>query len=154
MAQLFALTAARFVAIEALSQAGIPVGALLAPVVPGLTDHEIPSLVEAAAKAGAKSAVYVMLRLPHAVAPLFEQWLATHFPDRKEKVLNRVRAMRHGKLYESAFGQRMRGEGIFAEQVDALFEAACRKHKLDGDLPELSTAAFRRPDGPQLSLFA
>ena len=144
--------AARLRAIEALSQAGIPVGVLLAPMIPGLTDHEIPSLVEAAANAGAKSAGYVMLRLPHAVAPLFEQWLASHFPDRKEKVLNRVRAMRHGKLYESAFGQRMRGEGIFADQIQSLFDAACRKHRIGGDRHELSTTAFRRPATAQLEM--
>src|SRR6266568_7224941 len=132
---------ARLRAIETLAQAGIPVGVLLAPVIPGLTDHEIPSLVEAAAKAGARSAGYVMLRLPHAVAPLFEQWLAAHFPDRKDKVLNRLRAIRHGKLYESAFGERMRGEGIFADQIDSLFEVARRKYGLAERLPELSIAA-------------
>ncbi|HWX21177.1 MAG TPA: radical SAM protein, partial [Candidatus Binatia bacterium] len=136
--------AGRLAAIEALAKAGVPVGVLLAPMIPGLTDHEIPSLVEAAAGAGARTAGYVMLRLPHAVAPLFEQWLATHFPDRKDKVLNRVRAMRQGKLNESAFGKRMRGEGIFADQVGSLFEVACRKHSLAERLPELSTAAFRR----------
>src|SRR5258705_6337564 len=102
--------AARLATVSALSQAGIPVGVLIAPVIPGLTDHEIPALVEAAAQAGSRTAGYVILRLPYAVAPLFEQWLGTHFPDRKEKVLNRLRSLRHGKLYESAFGQRMRGE--------------------------------------------
>src|SRR5947209_15813594 len=86
------------------------------------------TLFRSAAKAGAGTAGHVVLRLPHAVAPLFERWLETHFPDRKEKVLNRVRAMRQGKLYESAFGKRMRGDGIFAEQIHALFETACRKH--------------------------
>src|SRR5258707_5247334 len=117
---------ARLRAIEALSEAGIPVGVLLAPIIPGLTDHEIPSLVEAAAKAGARSAGYVILRLPHAVAPLFEQWLASHFPDRKEKVLNRVRAMRHGKLYESAFCEPSSAEGIFADQIQCPFDVAGR----------------------------
>src|SRR5258707_6770001 len=117
---------ARLRTIEALSQAGIPVGVLLAPIIPGLTDHEIPSLVEAAAKAGARSAGYVILRLPHAVAPLFEQWLASHFPDRKEKVLNRVRAMRHGKLYESAFCEPSSAEGIFADQIQCPFDVAGR----------------------------
>jgi len=144
--------AARLATISTLSQAGIPVGVLIAPVIPGLTDHEIPALVEAAAQAGARTAGYVVLRLPHSVAPLFEQWLGTHFPNRKDKVLNRLRAMRHGKLYESAFGQRMRGEGIFADQIDSLFDVACRKHGLGGWLPELSTAAFRRVSGPQLEL--
>jgi DNA repair photolyase len=144
--------AGRLKAIEELSQAGIPVGVLVAPVIPGLNDHEIPSLVEAAARAGAKSAGYVMLRLPYSVAPLFEQWLDNHFPDRKEKVLNLVRAMRHGKLNESAFGQRMRGEGIFADQIESLFDVSCRKHGISGERQELSTAAFRRPPKPQLEM--
>jgi DNA repair photolyase len=145
--------AARLSAIRALAQAGIPVGALIAPVIPGLTDHELPALVEAAAEAGARTAGYVILRLPHGVAPMFERWLETHFPDRKDKVLNRVRAMRGGKLYESAFGKRMRGEGIFADQIDSLFEVARRKYGLTECLPELSTAAFRKPPGAQLDLF-
>jgi DNA repair photolyase len=93
------------------------------------------------------------LRLPHAVAPLFEQWLETHFPDRKEKVLNRLRAMRGGKLYDSKFGQRMRGEGIFAEQIDQLFDVARRKAGIAERGSDLSTAAFRRPPGAQLQLF-
>jgi DNA repair photolyase len=144
--------AARLAAIQALSTAGIPVGVLMAPVIPGLTDHEIPAVVAAAAEAGARAAGHVMLRLPHAVAPLFEQWLGTHFPDRKEKVLHRIREIRGGKLYDSAFGKRMSGEGIFATQIDSLFEVACRKHGLTGRIPELSTASFRRPAGAQLSL--
>ena len=92
--------AARLAAIEALARAGIPVGALVAPVIPGLTDHEIPALLAAAARAGAKFAGHVTLRLPHAVAPLFEQWLETHVPQRKSRVLNRLRALRNGKLYD------------------------------------------------------
>jgi len=146
--------AARLAAIHALAQAGIPVGVLVAPVIPGLTDHEIPALLEAAAKASACAAGYVLLRLPHAVAPLFEQWLATHFPERKEKVLNRVRAVREGKLSEYAFGKRMRGEGIFADQMSSLFDVACRKHGLAGSLPDLSAAAFRRVSShqPELAL--
>ena len=136
--------AARLAAIEALSRAGIPVGVLIAPVIPGLTDHEIPALMQAAAKAGARAAGYVMLRLPYAVAPLFEEWLANHFPDRKDKVLNRIRAMRDGKLNDPEFGRRMRGEGIFAEQVESLFDVARRKHGLAESLPSLSIAAFRR----------
>jgi DNA repair photolyase len=144
---------ARLEAIRRLSHAGIPVGVLLAPTIPGLTDHEIPSLLEAAAAAGARSASYVMLRLPYAVAPLFETWLAEHFPGRKDKVLNQLRAVRNGKLYDSAFGQRMRGEGIFADQIDALFEVACRRHGLNAKLPPLSTSGFRRVEKAQLSLF-
>jgi len=146
--------AARLEAVRRLSEAGVRVGVLMAPIIPGLTDHEIPAVLDAAAKAGAKSAGHVTLRLPHAVAPLFEKWLETHFPDRKEKVLNRLRAMRGGKLYDSKFGQRMRGEGIFADQIDQLFDVARRKAGIAGRGGELSAAAFRRPGGAQLQLFA
>ena len=144
--------AARLATIEALSRAGIPVGVLLAPVIPGLTDHEIPSLLEAAGRAGAKFAAHVLLRLPHAVGPLFEQWLQTHFPDRKDAVLNRLRALRGGTLYESRFGKRMGGEGVFAEQIDQLFEVSRRKVGIAERGPELLTSAFRRPTGTQMEL--
>ena len=143
--------AARLAAIQKLSQAGIPVGVMLAPVIPGLTDSEIPSLLKAAAEAGAKSAGYVVLRLPHAVAPLFEQWLAKHFPDRKEKILNRLRSIRDGKLYRPQFGSRMSGEGIFADQISQMFDVARRRAGLISR-PELSVASFRRPGGRQLEL--
>ena len=89
----------------------------MAPVIPGLTDHELPSIIAAAVQAGAKAAGYVTLRLPHGVGPLFEQWLSQHFPDRKDKVLHRIRAIRGGKLNDPRFSSRMRGEGIFAEQI-------------------------------------
>jgi DNA repair photolyase len=145
---------ARLGAIRALSEAGIPVGVLHAPIIPGLTDHEIPSLVAAAVEAGAKYAGHVVLRLPYSVAPLFEQWLTQNFPQKKEKVLNRIRAMRDGKLNQAEFGVRMRGKGIFAEQIDALFNVAVRKAGIEGKSPNLSTAAFRRPAGTQLALFA
>ena len=145
--------AARLAAIRALSQAGIPVTALVAPIIPALNDHEIPKLLEAAAEAGAKHASYVLLRLPYANSHLFEQWLETHAPLKKEKVLDRIRAMRHGKLNESQFGARMTGHGIFAEQIGHLFEVACRKAGLGERSWELSTAAFRRPGGTQLGLF-
>ena len=145
--------AARLEAIRRLAEAGVHVGVLMAPIIPGLTDHEIPAVLDAAAKAGAKSAGHVTLRLPHAVAPLFEQWLQTHFPDRKEKVLNRLRSMRGGKLYDSQFGQRMRGEGIFADQIDQLFDVARRKVGIAARGGELSTASFRRPGGAQMQLF-
>ncbi|MGH8071114.1 MAG: PA0069 family radical SAM protein [Candidatus Entotheonellia bacterium] len=143
----------RLAAIETLSQAGVPTGVLVAPVIPGLTDHELPSIIAAAVRAGARSAGYVTLRLPHGVGPLFEQWLARHFPERKAKVLHRIRAMRCGKLNDPRFNLRMRGEGIFAEQIQSLFALACRKAGLDGRGPTLSTAAFRVPSDAQLSLF-
>jgi DNA repair photolyase len=143
----------RLAAIEMLSQAGVPTGVLVAPVIPGLTDHELPSILAAAVQAGAKVAGYVTLRLPHGVGPLFEQWLGQHFPDRKDKVLHRIRAIRGGKLNDPRFNSRMRGEGIFAEQIRSLFALACRKAGIDGRGPALSTAAFRLPSNRQLSLF-
>lgn len=143
---------ARLSAIAELRRAGIPVGVLLAPVIPGLTDHEIPALLQAAAGAGAQSAGFVMLRLPFAVAPLFEQWLQHHFPEKRDKILGRVRSVRQGKLYESAFGKRMRGEGVLADQIEQIFDVARRRAGLADSGPELSTAAFRRPAGAQLGL--
>jgi DNA repair photolyase len=142
----------RLEAVARLAAAGIPVGVMVAPVVPAITDHEMPSILEAAAEAGAQSAGYVMMRLPGAVAGLFEGWLEEHFPDRKDKVMNRVREMRGGKVYDPAFGSRMRGEGIYADQMRATFETFKRRYGLDRPRPELSTAAFRRP-GEQMSLF-
>ncbi|MDQ6655373.1 MAG: PA0069 family radical SAM protein [Verrucomicrobiota bacterium] len=136
---------ARLDAIAQLRAAGVPVGIMVAPIIPGITDHEVPAIVEACGKAGAQFAGYVVLRLPWAVAPLFERWLDEHFADRKEKVLGRVRHMRGGdKLYDSRWGQRQEGEGIYAEQIGSMFEVACRRAGI-GDRPKLSTAAFRRP---------
>src|SRR6185295_16115189 len=101
--------------IEKLRGAGIQTGVLVAPVIPAITDHEIPNIIAAAAKAGAQFAGYVMLRLPHGVGPLFEQWLARHFPDRADKVMNRVRDLRGVRVNDPRFGSRMRGEGVFAD---------------------------------------
>lgn len=144
----------RLDAIRRLSEAGIPTSVMVAPVVPGLTDHEMPAILEAAAEAGAVRAGWVMLRLPWAVRELFEDWLERHFPDRKEKVLNRLRDLRGGDLYDSRWGVRQRGQGPFAEQVEQMFEVACRKAGLNQVSLELSTAAFRRPErGGQLGLF-
>ncbi|MBV9464279.1 MAG: PA0069 family radical SAM protein [Verrucomicrobiae bacterium] len=143
----------RLEAARALSQAGIPVGVLVAPVIPAVNDHEIPSILQAAAEAGAKFAGYVPLRLPHGLKGLFGEWLDRSFPDRKEKVLAQVREWRGGKLYESNYGTRMRGTGPAADRLADLFEVARRKAGLADDAPELSAAAFRRPGGSQLSLF-
>jgi DNA repair photolyase len=145
--------AARLATVSALAEAGIPTGVMVAPVIPGLTDHEMPKIIAAAVKAGAKFAGHVVLRLPFAVAPLFEQWLERHFPARKDKVLNRIRAIRGGKLNDPQFGSRMRGEGIFAEQIHSLFAVACRKAGIEGNRLELSTASFRRVERDQLSMF-
>jgi DNA repair photolyase len=125
---------------------------VIAPIIPGLNDHEIPAVLAAAKKAGARWASMTMLRLPLTVAPVFESWLEEHAPKKKEKVLNRIRAMRGGKLNDSRFGARMSGEGIFAEQVARIFEVARRKAGLPEDGPELSGAAFRKPGGKQLGL--
>jgi DNA repair photolyase len=137
--------ARRLEAVEALAKANIPIGVMVAPVIPAITDHEMPSILAAAANAGATSAGFVLLRLPWAVAPLFEKWLEEHFPDRKQKVLNRVRFLRDGKLYDSRWGVRQRGEGIFAEQLDAMFDVTCRKLGLNEIDREMSAASFRRP---------
>jgi DNA repair photolyase len=142
----------RLAAIEKLSRAGVPVGILMAPIIPGLTDEEIPSLLKAVADAGAKFADYVMLRLPYAVAPLFEQWLAAHFPARKENILERIRSVRGGKLYDSRYGIRLRGAGIFADQIEQLFRVSRQKAKIPAERCELSAASFRRPSGDQLLL--
>ncbi len=144
--------AARLAAIRELKQAGIPVGVNVAPVIPGLTDHEIPAILQAAADAGATAAGCAVVRLPYAVTPLFEQWLERHFPDRKEKVLNQIRAMRGGKLNDSRWSTRMSGEGILADQIGQMFEVARRKAGIQHCNQELSTAAFRRPTGAQLGL--
>lgn len=142
----------RLNAIEQLAAAGIPAGVMVAPVVPAITDHEMPAILKAAHDAGARSAGFVILRLPWAVAPLFERWLEEQFPDRKEKVLNRIRDLRGGKMYDSRWGKRARGEGIFAEQIDALFDVTCRKLGLNEDSRGLSVDAFRRPS-PQSTLW-
>ena len=145
------IPARRLAAIETLAKAGVPVNAMVAPIVPGLTDEETPAILRAIADAGALSAGYVMLRLPFGVKDLFVSWLERHFPDRKEKVLNRIRSMRDGQLYQSKWGMRQRGDGIFADQVEALFDLTCRKLGLNQDRTELSTEHFRRP-GDQLAL--
>lgn len=143
----------RLEAVRTLSDAGVPVAVMMAPMIPGLNDIEIPEVLAAAREADASAATYVMLRLPHAVAPLFEQWLDDHRPGSKEKILNRVRSIRGGELYQSEFGTRMRGEGFFAQQIAQLFEVAARKHGLDKMDMALSADAFRRPGGSQLPLF-
>jgi DNA repair photolyase len=140
------IPARRLHAVETLAKAGVPVGIMVAPIVPGITDEEMGDILQAARDAGAQWAGWVMLRLPHAVAPLFEDWLTHHFPERKEKVLNRVRAMRGGKLYNAKWGERARGTGEFADQTNALFKALRRKVGYGEERrPPLNTNEFRRP---------
>src|SRR5262249_53333460 len=111
---------ARLDAVSQLRNAGIPTGVMVAPIIPGLTDHEVPKILDACAKAGAQFAAYTIVRLPWAVAPLFEHWLDEHFPDRKEKVLGRIRDMRGNRLNNSKWHTRMTGEGIFAAQIASM----------------------------------
>jgi DNA repair photolyase len=141
----------RFEAIARLNEAGIPAGVSVAPIIPGLNDHEIPRLLARAAEAGARFAGYTMLRLPHAVAPLFEAWLGRHFPDRQHKVLERIRDIRGGKLNDANFGSRMKGAGPLADLVGDIF-AKARDRAGIPRRGQLSSDAFRRPNA-QLSLF-
>ena len=122
-------------------------------MIPGLTDHEMPSILAAVAKAGAVTAGYVPLRLPFGLAPLFEEWLERHHPLRKEKVLGRIRELRGGKLNDPDFNSRMRAEGPYADHMRQLFEVSCRKAGLDSVKPKLSADSFRRPGPAQLGLF-
>ena len=126
---------------------------MLAPIIPGLTDHEIPAIVEAATRAGAQWIAHIVLRLPHGVGPLFEAWLQRHFPDRASKVMNRVRDMRGGRTNDPRFHTRMRGEGVFADQIHSMMAIALRRAGTPNDRPALSTDSFRRASDPQLSLF-
>src|SRR5262245_30114496 len=142
---------ARLDAVSQLRKAGIPIGVMVAPIIPGLTDHEVPKILDACAKAGAQFAAYTIVRLPWAVSPLFEHWLDEHFPDRKEKVLGRIRNMRGNRLNNSKWHTRMTGEGIFAEQIASMFKVGCRRAGI-GTLRTLSCESFRRST-PQLRLF-
>ncbi len=147
------LPAHRLEAIAQLSAAGIPTGVLIAPVIPCLTDHEMPAILKAAAEAGACRAGYVPLRLPFGVAELFQNWLERHFPERKEKIMNRIRALRGGKLNDPNFGSRLEGTGIFAEQMEKIFEVGCQRAGLNSEKFELNSSSFRRPATPQLDLW-
>ncbi|MAT40615.1 MAG: radical SAM protein [Ectothiorhodospiraceae bacterium] len=143
----------RLAAIRTLSEAGIPVGVLIAPIVPGLTDREIPELIAAAKDAGAEHVSFVMLRLPNSLVELFTTWLDEHYPDAKSKVLGRIQQMRGGNLYDSRFGVRGRGEGVYAEHIHTLFKSACKKHGIPQSGKPLSTEHFRNPYENQLSMF-
>jgi DNA repair photolyase len=139
--------------LRQLTAAGVPCGVMVAPVVPGLTDHEMPQILKAAADAGARAAGYVPVRLPFEIKNMFETWLHQHFPDRANKVLNRIRSIRNGKLNDSNFVTRMRGSGEFADQFEKMFEIGKRKAGLDGPFPKMRTDLFRVPAGPQMSLW-
>lgn len=142
----------RLRAIRLLADAGVPVGVNLAPVIPGLTDHELPDLLKAAAAAGAQEARYIILRLPHSVEDVFLAWLDTHEPGKRARVLARLRDLRGGRLNDATFGSRLKGEGLFAEQIARLFAVTTRRLGLDQRRIALSPAHFRRPGGVQLDL--
>lgn len=146
----------RLSAIRRLAQAGVPTSVMVAPVVPGLTDEEIPRILEAAADAGAVYANWILVRLPPPVEELFLDWLRRHFPDRYDRVVHRIQDTRggSGRMSDSKFGRRMRGQGEYARQLAALFAASARRHRLDRPLPALDVASFRRPPSPgdQLAL--
>ncbi|EIP98108.1 DNA repair photolyase [Opitutaceae bacterium TAV1] len=139
--------------IRALADAGVPVGVMAAPVIPGLTDTELPAILAAAADAGACTAGYTLLRLPYAVKDVFLQWLDDHVPEKKARILSRLESLRGDRLNSSAWGDRMRGQGVFAQQLRDLFHITARRAGLDGGGPELTTEHFRRPGGVQLELF-
>lgn len=136
---------AKLRAIRTLSQAGVPVRVMVAPIIPGLTDHEVPRILEAAAAAGATSAGCVFLRLPLAVEPIFLDWLGREQPTRRERVESLLRQSREGSLYKAEWGKRMRGTGPYAEQIAQTFQVFVRKHGLDRPEPELDYTQFRPP---------
>jgi DNA repair photolyase len=146
--------ATRLRAIRMLADAGVPVGVMVAPIIPALTDHELERILERAAEAGARSAGWVMLRLPHEVKDLFRAWLAEHYPLKAEHVMSLINQMREGRDNDPRFGARMRGEGAFAELIARRFRLAARRHGLEGRLPDYDLTRFAPPQraGDQLGL--
>ncbi len=140
-------------AIEKLSEAGIPVNVNVAPVIPGLNDEEIPEILKRSAQKGAISAAYILLRLPYSIKDLFSNWLEREFPDRKEKILNKIREMRGGKLNVSEFGKRFKGQGKQANAIRELFYISCRKYGLNRKKIEITAENFTRHEATQLELF-
>ena len=145
----------RLEAVRGLTEAGVPTAVLAAPMILAINDGELEAILEAARDAGADSASYVLLRLPLEIAQLFEEWLETHFPDRKKRVLELVRQSRGGKLYEACWGERMRGKGAYAEMIAQRFAVASRRLGLKKRPWDLDTSKFRPParDGRQMNLF-
>ncbi|MEQ9365829.1 MAG: radical SAM protein, partial [Leptospirales bacterium] len=140
--------------IRKLAAAGIPVGMMVAPIIPGLTDEEIEAILDAGARAGASRAGYVLLRLPHELKKLFVEWLQQHFPERADRVLHLLRSMRAGQTNDPRFGTRMRGTGPHAQLIARRFETAARKHGLNRRRNDLDCDRFlHRPEqGRQLTL--
>jgi DNA repair photolyase len=145
----------RLAALRRLAEAGCPTRVSIAPIIPGLNDHEIEALLEAARDAGVRGAGYVVLRLPREVGPLFRDWLDEHYPDRARKVMGLVRELHGGRDYDPEWGRRMKGEGVIASLIARRFATATARLGLDKPLPKPRTDLFRVPrSGPeQLSLF-
>jgi len=146
----------RIEAIQALSDAGVPAGVLASPMIPSLNDHELESILAAAAKAGARYAGYILVRLPHEVKEIFAGWLRAHEPGRAEKILSLIRQTHGGRLYDPKFGERMRGHGPYADMLRRRFEVARRRHGFHQERFALDASRFRVPqqrDG-QRGLFA
>ncbi|OFX03034.1 MAG: DNA repair photolyase [Alphaproteobacteria bacterium RIFCSPHIGHO2_12_FULL_66_14] len=142
----------RLDAIRALATAGIPVGVMTSPMIPGLNDHEMEAILEAAMDSGATRAGYIVLRLPLEIKELFEEWLRTHRPDRAERVLSLIRQIRGGELYQSGFGTRMKGEGPIAQLLSARFAAATKRLGLNRTRYRLDTSAFHVPESARTAL--
>jgi DNA repair photolyase len=143
---------ARLKAIEELAKAGIPVSVNVAPIIPGLTDHELPNILKAAKEAGAQSAGYTLVRLPSTVLPVFDEWLTQHKPERREKILSHIRSIREGKLNDPNFGTRMHGKGAFAENVRQMFRVYKKRYGYTDSRGNLTTEHFRKVTN-QLELF-
>ena len=150
---------ARLEIIRRLSEQNIPVTVLVAPIIPAINDSELENILQQVSASGATKAAYILLRLPYEVKQLFADWLNTHFPQRKEKVLNYLREMRGGKLNEQRFGYRMSGDGIYANLIRQRFQVACRKfgiddlHRREASIQSLDTSLFRAGQAEQLDLF-
>ncbi len=149
--------ARRLAAVRQLADAGIPVGVLMSPIIPTITDVEIEDVVAAAAEAGATYCGYILLRLPREIKDLFGEWLQAHFPLRAKHIESLLMQMRGGKVYDAAFGKRMKGTGIFAELLANRFKLACQKHGIANERVALRTDLFVRPSksvpSPQMALF-
>jgi DNA repair photolyase len=145
--------ARRLEALELLARNRVPTGVTAAPLIPGLTDQELPAILREAAHRGARSAAYILVRLPFAVKTLFLDWLERELPQRSRRIVSRLRHVRGGELSSSEFVTRMEGEGKIAESIRDMFELFCRKYGLNRGEIELATSHFRRPDAHQLSMF-
>ena len=142
----------RLDAIRALAAAGVPVGVMTSPMIPGLNDHEMEAILEAASDAGATRAGFIVLRLPLEIKELFEEWLRQHRPDRAERVLSLIRQVRGGALYQAEFGKRMRGEGPIADLLASRFAIAVKRLGLNRQRYRLDAARFRVPEAARTAL--